>query len=226
VRGLAFFLAAVLAIEPTWTQVAGEQPKFRREPGVWSVLSVDLSARSLEGPFSITSPDSEKLVVIRNHYQLAVLKRGKELAVPDEAGVHPLAELLWASNSRAFAITQSDGGIVGGWFVDVYLVSDVDISQMNVTEQVKKNFMMTYKCLIPEEPTANEQPNIAALKWLNGSSKLLLVAEVPPHSSCPEMGKLMGYVVSIPSGRVLQRYEERELRKTWSRVFGERLSTK
>ena len=197
----------------------------RHQPGLWSKEAIVLSYVEGNRRLKLLSLDGEKAVSIEDT-ALAVEINGKRARGTESYGVGTLAELAWSPDSRAFFVTQSDGGNVGTWYVDVFLLSKVGIRRVDIAKQAKKEFMTTYKCVTAGDPTANEQPNIAALKWLNGSNKLLLVAEVPPHSSCPEMGKLMGYVVSVPSGRVLQRYKERELRKTWSPVFGERLSTK
>lgn len=48
------------------------------------------------------------------------------------------------------------------------------------------------------------------------------VAEVPPHSSCTEMWKVMGFLMEIQTGKILVRLEEAKLRENWSEYLGKR----
>jgi hypothetical protein len=136
--------------------------------------------------------------------------------------IFTLAEVGWASDSCAFFITQSDGGAVGTWNTDAYLLTPLGLRKVAVSDGVRKDFMKRYNCDVWGDQRGNEIPNIAGLKWLKGSRELLLVAEVPPHSSCPEMGKFMGYVVSVPSTKIVTRYSAREVKNRWGQSLGPR----
>jgi len=199
--------------------------------GYWSAESVDLqysvstvSARATRD-IDVISPDKKKRVIVTGvgfHIKI----NGKRLPDPKEDihGIQILAELGWSPDSKAFFVTQSDGGEVGTWYVNIYILGPRFLIDADITNEVKKDFMARYNCDVWGEDRGNEIPNIAAIKWLNGSSKLLLLAEVPPHSSCPEMGKFMGYVVSVPSGKILVRYSAAEVKAKWGRSLGRRHS--
>jgi hypothetical protein len=101
-----------------------------------------------------------------------------------------------------------------------YMVSGAGIRPVNIGRHVLKDFKRHYKCWEPE------LPNVGAVAWIEGSAKLLLAAQVPPHSSCREMGKLRGYVVSVPRGAILESMDEKVLRDRWEDLLGWRLSKK
>ena len=191
-------------------------------PGEWSgngvYLGYGLGALDRPGEIRtrrIPSPDGNKAILIGNNLLLTVEANGQTLPLESTYLATPLSEVLWSPDSSAFAVTQSNGGWVGSWDIQVFLTDDNTVKRASVTETAKKDAMGKYKCLIPEKPAANEEPNTGAVHWLDGSSRLLIVAEVPPHSSCADMGKLFGYVVSIPSGKIVNRYQEGELRQGW-----------
>lgn len=182
------------------------------EVGTWSREATLLTPlRKLEIP----ATDSKKIVVISG-VDLDVTVEGRKLPGIEEEGVMYPAELFWAPDSSAFFITASDGGAVGTWFVSVYVIEKGRVRYLNVTQEVIMQFKKYYKCDEPEEP------NVGAIRWLKGSKNLLLVAEVPPHSTCPEMGRVRGYIVEIPNGKILQEFDEKELRAQWGSHLGRR----
>jgi hypothetical protein len=127
----------------------------------------------------------------------------------------PLTEVLWAPDSRSFAINVSDGGLVGTWESYIYLIDDkghpmpLDIQQLIMPIANK-----ILKC----DP--KEEANIGIAAWLNGSKDVLLIAEVPPHSSCQNMGAIIGFRISIESKKIIERISEVELRKNWRHALG------
>jgi len=54
---------------------------------------------------------------------------------------------------------------------------------------------------------------VAAVKWLESSRKLLVAAEIIGHTNCDSMGTFRGFVVDIPSGRVLRSYTQIEVKQ-------------
>ena len=167
----------------------------------------------------VSSPDKTKIAIISHtdYLRLAVRMKGQTLAGIENEGVHSIAEMAWAPDSTAFYITATDGGDVGTWLTTVYLIEKGRVRRIDVRDEIMKRSMKQYSCIEPEKP------NIAAIKWLEGSAKLLFVAEVPPHSSCPDMGKLFGYIVSIPSGNIVEELDEKKLGAQWARYLGLRI---
>ena len=185
-------------------------------PPEWSKDATSLYARK-EGKIKILSPDKKKVVVVQG-ISISVFQLGKHLQGADRKHIEsPLAELIWSMSSDAFAVTESDGGAVGHWYVMVYLLKDGFVCGYDIGKKAIKSFKKYYQC----EPS--EDANAGAVEWLKGGTQLLLVTEVPPHSDCREMGMLRGYIVEVPSGKILKEYDEEELLSKCSNHFGERL---
>jgi len=197
-------------------------------PGEWSAsgvyLGYGLGAFDYPGKLKVRrvpAPDKHRVILFEGYYAF-VLSHGRRLAGKKDWFFSTLSEVLWAPDSSAFAITRSDGGWVGSWDVEVFFLADGRLKKTDVSAQAKRDAQTKYKC-DSSGGRANEEPNIGALHWIAGSSELLIVAEVPRHSSCPQMGELFGYVVSVPSGKIFRRFDEKQLRTRWNSVLGERL---
>jgi len=191
--------------------------------GIWSqdstLLSFTVGSPDIPGTrrIDVLAPDHQKIAKV-NDVHIQVVVDGKSLLGTENEGVGPLAELAWAPDSTVFFITESDGGIIGTWDTWVYWIEDGKVHRKSVTQEVTKRFKQHYKCMEPEEA------NVGGVKWWNGSKTLLLVAEVPPHSSCPEMGKVRGYMVLIPSGEIVEEWDEKRLMADWGQYLGERFA--
>jgi hypothetical protein len=99
-------------------------------------------------------------------------------------------------------------------------MNDLEFREIDITRQASKDFHSHIsKC-------SKERPNIVALTWVEGSRKIMLVAESPNHSSCPDMGNIAGYLVEVPSGKIIKRYDKKELRANYGSYFGPRLDFK
>ncbi len=161
----------------------------------------------------VVSPDKKKLLIVQGA-ALEVVVDGKRLPGANRFGLPPLAEVVWSPDSRAFAITWSDGGDVGTWRVNVFWIGQNAVRYTDPTPQVQTEFMGTYRCA----GSTNQVPNIAALDWANGSADLLLVAQVPPDSSCRQMGRIDGYLVAARTGAILGRYSQEQFLKRWGNL--------
>ena len=129
-------------------------------------------------------------------------------------------EVLWSPDSQRFALNVSDGGVVGGWFAKVYWIDESGgVNQIDIGSEVLRLANSLPRC---EE---REDANIGVVAWLDGGKELLLVAEVPPHSSCRNMGALQGFRVSATTGVVVEHISERQLRQKWNATLGCRFSS-
>ena len=60
--------------------------------------------------------------------------------------------------------------------------------------------------------------NAVGIDWIGSSSGLVVMAEVPCTSSMGGvMCQVLGYELSLPSGRILRRIEPREFARRWQR---------
>jgi len=209
-----FLLACCVSLTTALAQAFPYQDA-RTRVAEWSKEAVSISYAKPERKIEIPSPDGREKVLIQG-VSLSVAMGGNRLRGTEDVGVSALAELLWSSDSIAFAITESFGGEVGDWHVTVYMIEKGVVQRLAVSNEVVKSFKSYYRCTEPEEP------NIGAITWLNGSRDLLLVAQVPPHSSCPEMGKVRGYLVEVPTGQITKEFDEKELRDLFGGCLGSR----
>ncbi|MBV8115272.1 MAG: hypothetical protein JO300_11050 [Silvibacterium sp.] len=156
-----------------------------------------------------------------------VTRDGKRLEGEIEPEVDP--EMAWSPDSKAFFITWSDGGAVGTFSVYVYLIDGGEVRKVDLDKPVRDDIARTYPPCIPadgiqscseEEKKAMVQDhdwvNVAGMKWMGGSDRLLVVGNVPDSSRYgANMGKWLGYEIEVPSGKILKRYSRREFRSRW-----------
>ena len=176
---------------------------------MWSKEATYLSYKERIRQIQVVAPDHGKAITVNND-KLDIISDGRLLF---SVYVDTLAEVAWSPDSRAFFITESRGGNVGTFIVSVYTVENGIIRYFDVMQKAISEFKKHYMCYVPEVP------NIGAVKWLGGSDKLLLMSEVPPHSGCPEMGKVRGYIVEVPSGRIVEEFDERTLASVVSQQY-------
>lgn len=189
----------------------------RPSAGAWSKRAVSLAYGGAARRVVVPAPNNQvRLVVEANGIQ--VVRAGQPLVGTEKVGIGTLTEVLWAPDSRAFLLTESDGGLVGNWTVQLFLVESMRVGIRPIAPDVVRRFKKQFRCSEPEEP------NVGAIGWSGDSRSALLVAEVPPHSSCPGMGKVRGYRVSIQTGKILEELNQGSVKKRWAAFFGERLS--
>src|SRR5262249_8127607 len=86
----------------------------------------------------------------------------------------------------------------------------------SLTEIIQKDFVSGH-----EGDRCWEHANVGGLTWLEGGREALFVAEVPPSPHCEGSGgHFEAYVISIPEGRILKRYEMKEALKKWRALLG------
>jgi len=131
-----------------------------------------------------------------------------------------LAEIVHSPAGAQWAVNASDGGAVGTWDVRVFSGTKGKPVELTLHPEVQKAAASFPRC------EQKEDPNFALAAWLKGGTEMLIVAEVPPHSSCTNMGALRalrGLRVSTQTGRLLAQLPEAALRRKWERALGCRL---
>ena len=156
---------------------------------------------------SVRSPDGRYAVVAGDGLLTLVTPRSsRELQV---AAMRGLSEVVWSPDAMAFAVNWTDGGAVGTWLSDVFVIEDDDVARhLYIRDMVLPHLDGFTRC---DEP---EGANVALAGWLAGGREMLVVAQVPPHSSCRNMGEQRGLRIDLATGRILEQMTEREL---WSR---------
>ena len=197
--------------------LAGPVAAASAEEGLWSKLAFAIPRQRA---FKVPSPDRKKTIQIEDR-SLVVIDGG--MAVPGIEGYTLLlpAEIAWAPDSKAFFITSNEGGIGEElWFVTAYVVESDRVNYYDVTGEAGDRFREFVKC-----PDAGEM-HFGAIKWLKESKNLLVVAEVPERASCSEKGTIRGYIIEVPSGKVLSELAPKKLVEDWGEFLGPRFSKK
>jgi len=139
---------------------------------------------------------------------------GKVDALPILATA-PLWEVIWAPNSKSFAINASDGGTVGTWDSVVYRLDHAPpFASLDVSSLARAASADLPQC------REREDLNVAVVGWAADGAEVLVVAEVPPHSSCMNMGDVVGFRISVRLGKILEQLPEQALRQQWGPVLG------
>ena len=123
------------------------------------------------------------------------------------------SEILWAPDSRSFAVNETEGG--GGFDQRAYIfyVKRSGLAKLDVSSPVEKAFGFQGKC------DARLSPNSAILGWLD-ANRLLVVAEVVDVSVCKFPGTFLTYELALPDLKVLARHTQKESKQKFMRYLG------
>jgi len=200
------------------TATRAVSPQATKQRGAWGAAARAIQAEGDSSPSDISSPDGT-FVVKQTSDGLAVARvNGSPIDLSDIPFAPWLTEVLWSSDSLAFAVTASEGGWVGTW--DAYIYS-LDSTGQPVKHDVRSLIAPSLtgfpRC------ASVERAGIGAVAWLDGGKQLLVVAEVPRHSSCRNMGAVRGFLISAREWKVLAEVPAGKLRSEWAQSLGSRL---
>jgi hypothetical protein len=171
-------------------------------------------------PMTVTAPDGHTRAIARfsdwapgeeSKDSLSVFIGGDDHDFPGG----PNAELLWSPDSRALAVTADGGGAIGS-FETTLLVRKPKgrhWREISLTRAVTRLFQPRMRC------DGEEQPNIGAVGWTS-EKRLIVAAQVPPDSSCSNMGMTAAYIVDVQTGDVLMDIDQRALQQRYRRMLG------
>jgi len=111
------------------------------------------------------------------------------------------AELVWAPDSSAAFYTGSDGGNVGNYHIHVFYRRNGTLVHEDLTPRIMAKFGRPVRCYDPEDP------NVGGIAWLD-KNRLLVAAEILPHSNCDSMGTFKAYVVDMATLKVIKTYDQ------------------
>jgi len=209
---LAVLLAASLGLSADQKNSCPDGPHT-----LYSKRAVSLDS----GLERLKSPDGSKLLTVRtvqdskdpdgSHISFTVSVAGKKFSAR-LLGFN--AEVLWAQDSSAFAVTQTEGGGGVGYRVYVFYVGETGLKKVDVSRIVEKAFGTPVKCEV------SVPPNTGFVDWVDGSDRILVAAEVIPVSLCQCSGMFKIYELSLPDVRILHTYSQIEAKKKFSNLLG------
>jgi len=243
VRGIGVKLVLLLALCAPAGVAAQDDQEKAIEPGYWSNQAValaywqDAPLAEKAKDLTIPSPDKRRAVVVRPRSKeagtdevlpaLYVVDDGVRIKPDIVPYFHP--ELLWSPDSKAVAVSSSNGSVLGTWRMLLYFVNRQAFHPLAVGQQVRADFARRYPPCLGETATCSARKlardlswiNVAAIRWLDDSRKLLVVAQVP---CSPAYGKNQcayeGYEVEVPTGKILARYGKEAFAKKWGSYCG------
>ena len=170
-------------------------------------------------PIRFPSPDGTKAVTVEladGYTQAYLVVDGARYRV--DAAAWPCPEYQWSSDSRAFFVNYSEGGAVGRHEVTIFYASRNGVRSVDPRPFVRKDSRASYpKCF------EQEDANLAGIAWLDGSRRLLVAAEVLPHSNCDSSGTFWVYEVEVSSGKVLRKWNQLEAKARFWEQLGDEL---
>ncbi len=233
-----------IAIQPTWARKA---VAFPSECEVGSNAALVTGTRgaleALPGvvackPIRIPSPDKRFTIEVK--YQKLEIEKGYDqlqayfvLRAQDgtsRKGDLPYGfqniDLLWSPDSKAFFVNGGNGGGLWGFWVYVYRIDDPKLEPIELTDQARRDMVKTFPpcrasgidrdtCLDLEK---NPDSNMSGIDWSNGSSTIVVMAEVPEGGGYGGIkGQVMGYELDVPTGKIVRRMNAREFAKNWQK---------
>lgn len=143
-------------------------------------------------------------------YRVWLTHKGRKY--PLEFGAYVEAEVAWSPDSRDFFVTYSDGGAVGTFHVLVYRVDDTGVHRSEPVPNGRRLFQPD--CM------SKEFPNVGAIQWGENPGTLVIAVEVPPHSSCVDMGTFRAFEISVADGRKLREYGQLKAKRLFAKTLG------
>jgi hypothetical protein len=185
-------------------------------------------------PLRIASPDGQKFVEVvyrkfdlenGDYIMLAHLLVTTEGRTTVEVGPCGLVEVevQWSADSSSFFINGSDGG-EGPERIAIYRLGDSDSTLLGVIAAQRDMMKSFPPCrakgadpkLCRQFAEHPEEINVSAIDWTQGSSVVVVMAEMPCSSAFGGiMCQVLGYEVEVSSGKVLRRMEAREFARRW-----------
>lgn len=200
-------------------------------PGQWSKSASGIASKSVKSveqdrDLRIYSRGGRMCVRVMNEKWWIESERRKLLPPSKFSSIEYPAELGWADDNKTLYITQSVG-FSTGYRTTVYWVEHGHVRvALDPTRLIIKTFNLRHQCkYLVDGADAGSDPNIAGLLWMNGGKELLIIAEVPPVGICKDMQYFGGFLVSVPSGQISERYSPQQLADRWGDVLGERLQS-
>ncbi|WP_443750824.1 hypothetical protein [Asticcacaulis solisilvae] len=200
--------------------VAGPLHAAERHYGTFSHGAVDMwsSVAGTNRTATFTSPDKTWTVALSGADTDAVNVRVRgrlgrlDIATADFVD----AELVWAPDSSGAFFTGSEGGAVGQFNLHVIRRRNGRLTETDLSPLVRKAFGHPVRCFSPEDP------NVGGIRWL-GPRRVLVAAEIPPHSNCDNMGTFRAYIVDLDRMKVVRSYDQLTTKRLFGSSIGQEL---
>lgn len=158
----------------------------------------------------IYAPDREAFIKFQNSRLMLYVGGLSKVDLTGLIGSVYLVEIKWSSDSKAFFINASDGGLVGKWSTFIYQLGTHGVSLTKLTKPLEFDEAMLTDCGL----------NTASIGWVRGHRELLVMQQVPDSSDCTNMGNAVGYIFDAESKRVIEELQPSEIRLHYRKYLG------
>jgi hypothetical protein len=188
--------------------------------GIWSTAGKTLFVSNNDPPRDIQSPDKKTVV---RYDKDGLYVAGKTVTRLQEINAPlPLIEVLWIPDSRGFVVNWSNGGLVGDWNTNYYALDADGRPVLHDIGAIIAPYVRGFaQC---EVDKGEPHTNLGTIAWAKNNRELFVVAEVPPHSICKNMGEIRGFRVSTDTWTVVEQLSDADVRSKWTVTLGQRLS--
>ncbi len=215
-------LLSVLLLVPACAAVA-QEPQSTCSRGFHTLYSDKATGLDIasQRPVIVVAPDGQKSLSIRldgnardpeERYLNIAVGIGKKTFKIKLAGFN--GEVAWSPDSKAFAVTLTEGGGGIGSNIYAFYVDKAGVAKVDVAASVLKDFGSPVQCDVPLAP------NTAFVRWGADSSSIFVAAEVVPARFCNCMGTYRLYEVGLPDLKILQTYSQTDAKKKFPSDLG------
>lgn len=213
--------AAILSLTLlTFVKTAIGQKQTSCSPGFHTLYSE--KATTLDPGFvRLVSPDGKKTLLAErvedsgasgeSHMRYTVRVAGKSFST---RLLGFSGEVAWSPDSKAFAVSETEGGGSLGERVYVFYVDDRGMRKLDVSRPIERAFGHPVRCDIPIPP------NTGFISWGTDSSTVLVAAEVVPVSVCSCAGTYRVYEMKLPALTIAHIYSQAEAKKQFWNMLG------
>lgn len=204
-------------------------------PATWAKKAVSLEVQcdsASPATQRITAPDRTTAAHIRcrkltRDDEALVLqvtqgdRRMREIVIQTADELWRPQELLWAPDSRAFAINGSPSAYAGSSFI-AYILAGDSVRPVEPTAAAQRDMVRSFppckatnlaerEC---QEFEKSPQYNMSVIDWTHDGSSIVVFGEIPCSSRYGGiMCQVMGYELDLPTGRILRRIDAPSMKR-------------
>jgi len=191
------------------TQLALQPPSAppKAKPGFYAAHATLIGDAYFNSkPISVRSPDGQSTATAIGVKQerFEILLSGRLGRGRFKVAAGPNQELLWSPDSNALFVTADDGGMVGAYELTVIGMDHHKLVRRDLTLPLANAFGHPVRCY------DNTIPNVAGVKWMGGSHRLLAAVEIPGDTNCDSMGTFKTFEIDPFAVRVLSLHGQVE----------------
>ena len=207
------------------SETHGERPTWAKKATAFEVLCMEQSEYHRCKPIRIPSQDNKSSIQVsyqkdNETMHASVRLMTSERVIQDIDIPCPWRvgrdELLWSPNSKGFLINADCGESISGFVVSVHLIDSENVQVgLDLTQEAWHDMVKSFppckalrhdpaECKLMQ--TDHEYYNMSGIDWLEDSSGIVVMSEVPSTSRYGGiMGAVKGYELGVPSGKILRR---------------------